>query len=607
MDRKLFSPHHREDHDMVLMRLVAGLVACLLLCAVHVPAQMPEQLQDDEAIAAARPSNDVLRLTAALSQARKAGDIARARSLEEAMFSSLPTLPPGSGPEILSGESDDMRAEAAGPLWGNDVKIYDGPMWSNGKRQIAIDADTVQGIYVALNAKYRDTLSQILIYRSTNGGRAWTFVNKFYSNLFPIQSFDMCITDTMGGKWLLGIAFVLKTDKTSAGGGHLYWGSVLSDGTDWRYTVIASASSSINFKNPSICTDGTYYLPQLTYHYVAAEFVNPTTDLSRGLYITRSTNWGKNWVAPDTTIKGFYEAAPVIAVDWSTNPDSLCLAFGRFQSPTREIRTARNSFTFPGAWTLNGLITSTDDYDPSMAIDPVRGNAIITYTRATGAPTYNDAMYIYSTDLFKTFKRDSIATGTVSEELTSVSYAPWGTGYYWRVVYRSSAGSDTIFYKALLNKLTGFHSEKPSVVSQYRPTPSLLPVVGFDRDVGGTSYRGNCVYVGYGPQDVYFDAVDLILDAPIVEGVPQKYVLHQNYPNPFNPGTAIRFDVPGVSDVRLTVFDQLGREVTRLVNEQKQPGSYTVRFDGSRLASGVYFYRMEAGGYVATRKLLLLK
>jgi gluconolactonase len=96
---------------------------------------------------------------------------------------------------------------------------------------------------------------------------------------------------------------------------------------------------------------------------------------------------------------------------------------------------------------------------------------------------------------------------------------------------------------------------------------------------------------------------------------PEHFELQGNYPNPFNPSTGIRFQVPGVSDVKVTVFDMLGREVAVLVNEKKAPGSYEVRFDGSGLASGFYFYRLtarqtdggQAGSYVRTRKMVLVK
>ncbi len=90
-------------------------------------------------------------------------------------------------------------------------------------------------------------------------------------------------------------------------------------------------------------------------------------------------------------------------------------------------------------------------------------------------------------------------------------------------------------------------------------------------------------------------------------GVPLVFSLDQNYPNPFNPRTGIRFQVSGTVDVKLAVYDLLGREVAVLVNEKKQAGSYEVSLDGSRLSSGAYFYRLVAGNFVQTRKALLLK
>ncbi len=99
--------------------------------------------------------------------------------------------------------------------------------------------------------------------------------------------------------------------------------------------------------------------------------------------------------------------------------------------------------------------------------------------------------------------------------------------------------------------------------------------------------------------------------------VPASFVLDQNYPNPFNPTTVIRYSLPAARQVQLAVFDMLGRQVSELVNEKKEAGSYEVKFDASGLASGVYFYRIQAyplpsstggnGGFVQTRKLLLVR
>jgi hypothetical protein len=89
--------------------------------------------------------------------------------------------------------------------------------------------------------------------------------------------------------------------------------------------------------------------------------------------------------------------------------------------------------------------------------------------------------------------------------------------------------------------------------------------------------------------------------------IPDRYNLAQNYPNPFNPITVIRYQLPVNSQVTLKVYDVLGREVSTLVNENKKPGSYEIDFDGSKMPSGLYFYRIVAGNFIETKKMLLLK
>ena len=89
--------------------------------------------------------------------------------------------------------------------------------------------------------------------------------------------------------------------------------------------------------------------------------------------------------------------------------------------------------------------------------------------------------------------------------------------------------------------------------------------------------------------------------------IPLQYELYQNYPNPFNPATAISYQLSAFSHVTLKVYDVLGNEIKTLVNEYKPAGKYTVNFDASKLASGVYFYRLNVNDYTSTKKLLLLK
>jgi photosystem II stability/assembly factor-like uncharacterized protein len=90
-------------------------------------------------------------------------------------------------------------------------------------------------------------------------------------------------------------------------------------------------------------------------------------------------------------------------------------------------------------------------------------------------------------------------------------------------------------------------------------------------------------------------------------GVPTSYNLYQNYPNPFNPSTEIKFDVSKAGVVKMKVYNEAGKEIYTLVNGYKNAGAYSVKFDASSLASGVYYYTMETGGNIMTKKMVLIK
>ncbi|MEP0861470.1 MAG: T9SS type A sorting domain-containing protein, partial [Ignavibacterium sp.] len=89
--------------------------------------------------------------------------------------------------------------------------------------------------------------------------------------------------------------------------------------------------------------------------------------------------------------------------------------------------------------------------------------------------------------------------------------------------------------------------------------------------------------------------------------IPATYELAQNYPNPFNPSTKIRYQIPNDGFVTLKIYDILGAEVSTLVNETKVAGKYEVNFDASSLASGVYIYKLTAGSFTSSKKLMVIK
>jgi hypothetical protein len=91
------------------------------------------------------------------------------------------------------------------------------------------------------------------------------------------------------------------------------------------------------------------------------------------------------------------------------------------------------------------------------------------------------------------------------------------------------------------------------------------------------------------------------------DGVPKEYALSQNYPNPFNPTTTIQFALPKEGRVSVKVYDVLGREEATLVDEEMPPGSYRVIWNAASAASGVYFYRIVAGSFAATKRMVLVR
>src|SRR4030095_943459 len=94
---------------------------------------------------------------------------------------------------------------------------------------------------------------------------------------------------------------------------------------------------------------------------------------------------------------------------------------------------------------------------------------------------------------------------------------------------------------------------------------------------------------------------------PISSEVPDGFSLSQNYPNPFNPSSKIKFQISKLSNAKLIVFDVLGREVSTLVNEELKPGTYEAEWDAGNFSNGVYYYKLEAGDFTETKKMILVK
>jgi hypothetical protein len=129
----------------------------------------------------------------------------------------------------------------------------------------------------------------------------------------------------------------------------------------------------------------------------------------------------------------------------------------------------------------------------------------------------------------------------------------------------------------------------------------IYVVIDEEGDIGEVHENNNIAWALVNPELGMATSTDEVAETP------QQHRLYQNYPNPFNPSTTIGFDLNGASRVTLNVFDITGRKVAELIDGPMAAGYHTVRFDGSRLSTGVYFYRLSGSGFVQTRQLVLVK
>jgi uncharacterized protein (TIGR02145 family) len=144
-------------------------------------------------------------------------------------------------------------------------------------------------------------------------------------------------------------------------------------------------------------------------------------------------------------------------------------------------------------------------------------------------------------------------------------------------------------------------------------TSLKIPVNFYTTDIpdSATIFLSTSRYIRQDGSKLYVDNLsfdNLITSVPLTSSeLPSNYNLSQNYPNPFNPMTNIRFRLPERSIVKLVVYDILGREVSTLVNQELEAGDHEVIFNASNLSSGIYFYRIQSGNFMETKKLILMK
>jgi len=288
--------------------------------------------------------------------------------------------------------------------------------------------------------------------------------------------------------------------------------------------------------------------------FAASSRYDPYSSIGGGLLL-RSNDDGISW--PDTLLNTFITGVNIDSAD------------NIFTITNNILRSIDNGITF------EKLYVQTNYYSPINSIFFDEANEVF-YTQ--------DGRVSRSTDNGKSWATlGNGLNGNIYAIIADNNHNIYAAAYYGNGIYCLKNNSNV-----RITDNTGL-------------TDTNFSIYNWAKDTNGNLYCGTItgkVFYGiYSPSNVE-ESNNLF---------PLKFNLEQNYPNPFNPTTIINYQIPKRGLVVLKVYDILGREVTTLVNEEKQAGSYEVEFNGSSFSSGVYFYRIEAGSFSDTKKLLLLK
>ncbi len=372
--------------------------------------------------------------------------------------------------------------------------------------------------------------------------------------------------------------------------------------------------------------------------------------------VLRTSNSGTNWV--NVSGNGIPPTMQLINMWGITN--TTALVAGYIGSNTWVYRTSNAGanwvqvFTQTGGF-INGLSIRLDSIG-FMAGDPVGGRWSLWKTTNNGANWDSSGLYLpqagaetgYNNSIVYTQNR--IWFGTNNSRI----YHSTNNGSNWSIQTTPEVDISAIWFDVSGNA-TGYAGGNTFLkTTNYGANWTTLTSMGTGLIVGIAGlmmWSGNIWYVRSGSGNIWYNngsgfnmldytapagtyrhiTTDRIANWPFigfavrnngaisykwifVEGInnlggeiPNEFSLSQNYPNPFNPTTKLKFQMPKSGLAKLVVYDMIGKEIQTIVNQELSPGTYEVDFDGSRLSSGVYYYKIQAGDFSETKKMVLIK
>ncbi len=470
-----------------------------------------------------------------------------------------------------------------------------------------------------------------VVLKTTDGGTNWTLCTPTLTTAtnYCVDALDAntaWVTGTVGGSANVSIW------KTTDGG------------TNWtsQYNNPAGFGDGVRFFNAN---DGVYY-------------GDPDPWPSGNWEILTTSNGGTNWnrvprtnfPAADSTFEEWGSASSMDIVGdnvWfnsyygvtTTNPVRVYRSTNKgynwtsypipFPSGGNYAILAFSSATNGAIGSINGDLGFTSDGGATWTFSTITGAA---FRGMTNVPGFNIFITVGGSGVsyysYNFGPWVSLTTGTTQtlrcvDASTNFAWAGGGAGTILRIANTAVPVELTSFTASIVDKNVTLNWTTATEINNYgfevqrKSSNGDFVTIAFVEGHGTTqkpqsySYTDKNVEYGrysYRLKQVDYNGIFSYSDAVEVDArIPAKFGLSQNYPNPFNPSTTINYEVAKETNVSLKVYDAIGNEVATLVNETKAPGTYEVIFDASNLTNGVYFYKMQAGNFTATKKLVLIK
>jgi len=454
--------------------------------------------------------------------------------------------------------------------WQSDVRLTNNPGYSfttgNNSRCVASNGNIVHVFF----SDNRDGNSEIYYKRSIDAGVNWgsdtRLTNSPDSSAFPSVA-------------LSGSALHIVWQDKRNGHFEIYYKRSMDDGNTWGADTRLTVNTSSDDYSPSLAVSGN-----------VLHLVWQRNGFGAGAYYKRSTDaglsWGSDFQFTSTSyIPSISASGSLVHIVWVYGSDSTYNTY--YRRSTDEGST----------WSSGTVISSVSSarYNPP-SISSTGSNVHLVWNHKVSPLGIWTIYYKNSTNGGISWQADN---WLVNGPYSSVNPNITCSGNMVHIVWFSMPG---IYYKRSTNNGNNWEADTRLTLLD---SMSLLSNIGLS---------GNTVHVVWvdkrdGNYEIYYkrNPTGNVGIQNISTEIPSKYSLSQNYPNPFNPTTKIKFDVVRVGDVKIVVYDVMGREVQTLVNESLKPGTYEASFEGNTLNSGVYFYKLITDGFTETKKMLMIK